>query len=312
MKKIKLITVGLLALLTVQSLSVNANAKKHKTTNHVKVVYSKMQAKNKTVKLSASHAVYNKPTLLGKAKVVITFNQVRKLAAKTNFKVEKIAKVNNKSYYAYIVSSDHKKKGWIYAGKNNFSRDLKKLDRSAGIYAKDNSKQVVNVDKATTSTSTTTATSSYNDSTLTLSYRAGDLTKTIGDNVNNFVNVAEKLKQNSKYVAGRYKQQFENDAFDIFDFEKSLFAPNADFNIYVVANSDGTKDVYTFNKQLTNNSNANPRYFNQDGTTQKINAYDAARTPINIYYTKTTLKANNQLQITNQTTTTGSTPIIVQ
>lgn len=122
-----------------QTKQVQKNVKKTTKTNKVTASYSpvKVSTEKAYVKSTGIVTMFNKPGRLGNAKVVASKHRMKQLAnsnsPKNIFYVYEMAKTNNGLYYAKVVTLGGKYRGWIYAGKNDFSNDLTKIEKGTGI-----------------------------------------------------------------------------------------------------------------------------------------------------------------------------------
>lgn len=133
LKKSLYLSLAALSFVTMSTATTANAAKKAKTQHYATATYSGIYNDRATsnVLVNANNAIYTKPGTLKGAKVVASRDELSDLTTsssdKNTFFVYQMAKTNRGSYYAKVVTMDKRYRGWIYAGKQDFSMDIKNI-----------------------------------------------------------------------------------------------------------------------------------------------------------------------------------------
>ncbi|TPR43671.1 hypothetical protein DY124_05055 [Apilactobacillus micheneri] len=127
----------LLLIFFIFNIKTNAKANQSNSVINEQVAEYNVRSNRPYAKLTGNKELFNEPGIFENAKVITSKDEINYLA-KSNlpqnyFYVYKIAKINNRFYYAKVVSLNKKYSGWIYAGKHDFKNDLKKISKESGI-----------------------------------------------------------------------------------------------------------------------------------------------------------------------------------
>ncbi|WP_220751748.1 hypothetical protein [Apilactobacillus xinyiensis] len=122
-----------LSALSFSIISANVLARADNKNTNVSATYSGMYTDrgNSNVLVNANNAIYTKPGTLKGAKLVASRDDLSDLTIsnsdKNTFFVYQMAKTNRGSYYAKVVTMDKRYRGWIYAGKQDFSMNINNI-----------------------------------------------------------------------------------------------------------------------------------------------------------------------------------------
>ncbi|MCL0330356.1 hypothetical protein [Apilactobacillus xinyiensis] len=122
-----------LSLAALSFITVSGNKAKADSNNNVTATYSVMYTDraDSNVLVNANNAIYTKPGTMPGAKLVASRDELSDLTTsssdKNTFFVYQMAKTSRGSYYAKVVTMDKRYRGWIYAGKQDFSMNLNNI-----------------------------------------------------------------------------------------------------------------------------------------------------------------------------------------
>ncbi|WP_220728944.1 hypothetical protein [Apilactobacillus xinyiensis] len=129
LKKSLYLSAAALSLITISATNAKAAKKAHYATATYSGIYNDRATSN--VLVNANNAIYTKPGTMPGAKLVASRDELSDLTTsssdKNTFFVYQMAKTSRGSYYAKVVTMDKRYRGWIYAGKQDFSMNLNNI-----------------------------------------------------------------------------------------------------------------------------------------------------------------------------------------